>query len=360
MNPAPHQAPSHAHLIPIDQIVTMLAGRIEPLVRELLPAGRRSGSEWCVGSLAGEPGTQCAVHLGGAKSGIWKDFRAGIGGDALDLVAQTLFRGDKKQAIAWSKSWLGLDDQDPARLRTARLQAERAQAKRDEQAEADAKRTRNQAFRIWLEGQAQLRGTPVEYYLAGRGIDLSVLGRCPGAIRYHPALWCAERGAVLPAMVTAINGPGGYFQACHRTWLEQAGPGDWRKARLENAKKVLGSFQTAHIAIWRGESGRRLACAPPGEIVDITEGVEDGLSVATALPECRVIAAISLSNLGNLVLPEQLKTLRIWRQADTHPSAIAAYQRAIERLMARGYTILEPPLPDGVGDVNDLLNAEPG
>jgi hypothetical protein len=112
------------------------------------------------------------------------------------------------------------------------------------------------------------------------------------------------------------------------------------------------------MRLWRGASGRPISQAPDGEIVDVTEGIEDGLSVATAMPECRVVAAISLSNLGNLLFPPQIRTLRVWRQADTAPAAIAAYQRAIETQMARGLVILEPPLPDGVGDVNDLISAK--
>lgn len=344
------------HIVTIDQIVGMLSGRAEMLARELLPQGRRSGAEWVCGSLAGEPGTQMAVHLSGSKAGVWKDFRANVAGDALDLVAQVLFRGDKRQALVWSRRWLGLDDGDPAKLATMRRQAELRAEQSAEQSEAEAIRARNSAFAIWMRGSAGIRGTPVEHYLAGRGIDLSLLGKSPGAIRFHPELWCAERQGHLPAMVTAISGPDGLFAACHRTWLEQAGPGDWRKARLEAPKKVLGSFKGGMMRIWRGASGRPMTKAPDGEVVDVTEGIEDALSVATAMPECRVVAAISLSNLGNLRFPPQIRTLRVWRQADTAPAAVAAYQRAIETQIGRGMAILEPPLPDGIGDVNDLIS----
>ncbi|MEJ0047258.1 MAG: hypothetical protein WDN04_14935 [Rhodospirillales bacterium] len=39
---------------------------------------------------------------------MWADF-SGVGrGDALDLVAHVLFRGDKKNAYRWTLAWLGI------------------------------------------------------------------------------------------------------------------------------------------------------------------------------------------------------------------------------------------------------------
>lgn len=66
------------------------------------------GAEWRVGSLAGEPGRSCAIHLGGTKSGVWSDFASGEGGDALDLMAAVRFGGDKRAALVWSRRWLGI------------------------------------------------------------------------------------------------------------------------------------------------------------------------------------------------------------------------------------------------------------
>ena len=82
----------------IRAIVGMLAQRIDDLVVELLPAGRRDGAEWRCGSVAGEPGQSLGVHLRGAKAGIWADFSSPQDrGDALDLVAAVRFGGDKAE-----------------------------------------------------------------------------------------------------------------------------------------------------------------------------------------------------------------------------------------------------------------------
>lgn len=178
--------PRRRDLIPIDRIVEMLAARASALARELLPRGRREGHEWVVGSLAGEPGRSLAVHLDGAKAGVWSDFSSGEAGDALDLVARVRFGGGKVDAIKWAKDWLGLDGTDPAALRRTH-QAVAARADEPDAAEEAAKR-RGWAARIYLSAREDIRGTPVETYLGGRGIDVRRLDFGLGALRYHPEL----------------------------------------------------------------------------------------------------------------------------------------------------------------------------
>lgn len=349
-------------LVPIDQIADMLGAQARALAGELLPRGHEHAGDWWIGGLDGQPTRHAGSHgsmrvqLRGAHAGSWKDFASGEAGDALDLVAQVLFRGDKRAALAWARRWLGLDTRDPAALATARRESEQRAERVAEAEAADAERQRRLAHRRWLEAQPMLRGTPVESYLAGRGIDLAALGRLPGAIRFHPRLHCVEAGGELPAMVTAIGGPGG-FLAIHRTWLEQAGPDDWRKARLAQPKKVLGRYAGGCISLRRGASGRSLGDMPAGEMIDVTEGIEDGLSVALADPAARVIAAVSLSNLAALHLPPQAGGLRIWRQNDTERAAIAAFDRAVSALLARGLVVLVPQIPAAVKDVNEWLTA---
>ena len=129
-----------------------------------------------------------AVHLRGAKAGVWYDWAAGVGGDALDLAAQVLFRGDKRQALRWARAWLGIDDADPASFARQRREA----SSRRQTAERDAVKRRGQAVRIFLSAQPALAGTPAEAYLRGRAIDLAQLGRQSRALRFHPGLWNEE------------------------------------------------------------------------------------------------------------------------------------------------------------------------
>ena len=101
--------------IPIPEIVDRLTGNIAALCEYLLPNGRRDGPEWRCGSVQGEPGKSLAVHLTGAKAGIWCDFADGSKGDPLDLIEACL-RLDKGEAVLWAKDWLGIGDGSRAPL----------------------------------------------------------------------------------------------------------------------------------------------------------------------------------------------------------------------------------------------------
>lgn len=66
-------------------IAEKLGARVDDVVRFLLPNGKRSGHEWEVGSLSGEAGKSCRVHLVGEKAGVWSDFNTGEAGDLVGL-----------------------------------------------------------------------------------------------------------------------------------------------------------------------------------------------------------------------------------------------------------------------------------
>lgn len=347
------QAAARPRLASIETVKSLLCGQIEALCADLLPDGKRVGAEWFAGSNRSKGNFK--VRLTGGNAGAWMDYSDGAKGDVLSLIALVRFGGDVRRALEWARRWLGLDAGDPAALETVQRAAQAAASRRADEAAAEAAQKQAAAFRIWMAAQASLAGTPVEYYLAGRGIDLAALGRQPRALRFHPSLWCEEAKTRLPAMVAAVSGPADKMVAVHRTWLEQAGPSDWRKARLENPKMTLGPIRGGAIRLWRGASGKAWAAMPDPTVLDITEGIEDGLSVAQAVPEARVIAAISLGNTSAIELPEAVRTVRFWRQRDTAPEAIRAAQAAIEGWMKQGREVLIPPMPEGVKDVNELL-----
>lgn len=344
-------------LVQIGEIVAGLAARADALAGELLPQGRREGHEWRVGSLAGEPGRSLAVHLGGGKAGVWSDFSSGECGDALDLVAGVLYRGDKKKAVAWALAWLGYDGGKAPHPAPLPARGERQQPGDGEH--------RGAALRIWFGAQPQLRGTLAETYLAWRGIGLDRLGRQPGALRFasrlkHPS------GNFWPALVAGIN-RGSDMVAVHRTWLAPDGRG---KAAAPaghegpwDAKMTLGSYRGGLIPLWRGASGRPLKEAPPGDVLVLSEGIEDGLSCALAMPEYRVAAAVSLANMGSIELPPAIATVIIaaqndpWfdpRQGREH-STRRGLDRAIRHFQRQGKTVRLARPPGGAKDMNDLL-----
>lgn len=345
-----------APLHDIKTIVGMLAARAEQLARELLPAGRREGSEWRVGSVAGEPGQSLGVHLHGQRAGIWQDFASADPrhkGDALDLVAMVLFGGDKVQALRWARDWLGLERAAPGSFRTVAA----ARPVEREGAERDAEGKRQKALALFLSGQP-LDGTdPASRYLAGRGLDLLRLPRLPRGLRFHPAVWCQEAATQLPAMLGAVTLRGRHV-ATHRTYIAEQ-RGAWVKAPLAKAKKVLGGYQGAVIPLWRGASGKPIAEAAEDETVAIAEGIEDALTVALHQPDWRALACVSLSNMANVVLPPACHDLvLIFDRDGENPQARAARERAVRSLMEQDRSVREVRPPEGFKDFNAWHQAQ--
>lgn len=91
------------------EIAHRLAGRSEEFCRWLFPQGKRSGRDWCVGSIAGEPGNSLKICLDGAKSGRWADFGGAQDekGDLVGLLKRA--RGcELKTACDEALEWLGV------------------------------------------------------------------------------------------------------------------------------------------------------------------------------------------------------------------------------------------------------------
>ena len=367
---------THAGLIDVGEIAALLSQRAEALARHLIPGGHREGAEWVDAHKAqGGEGSSLTVRLRGAKAGIWAHYAAGPGvsGDALDLVAYLQCGGDKGRAVNWARAWLGLDQADPATLATARRRAGEARAAAERGARDEAARKSRAAFALWLSGAPRLAGTPAEAYLKGRGIDLAVLGRQPRALRYHGGVLEPETGLRLPCLLAKIDGPDGMCLTVHRTWLAQTGEGRWVKADavhpIKKSKKVYGPYKGGGIRLWNGERidaktgevkrGHPLARAPAGSTAVLVEGIEDGLSVAVACPEYRILAAVSLANLGNLAqgLPRAIDRIILCADNDAPGGpAAASLDRAARACLAGGRRVSIVRPPAGIKDVNELLN----
>lgn len=345
-------------LYDVSQIARMLGQRADSLCAELLPAGLRDGHEYRIGSPAGEPGRSMGVRLTGDRAGVWCDFAAGTGGDALDLVAAILYEGDKVQAIRWAKGWLGIVDQDPEQARLARERIERqASAARARQDDDSAKR-RGTAQRIWLGAEPKILDGPVDRYLIGRGIDLRRLARRPRTLRYSADCYNSDAKCGLPAMVAAVHGPDGDIIACHRTWLNCRPDGTVTKAELPRPKMVLGRFGGGSIRLARGASGLPIGKAPPGEHVILTEGIEDALSIALAIPQARVLAAISIANFASIALPKTVTQVTFAADNDPENSQAAeGLRRAVAAHQAAGRSVKIARPPEGVKDFNDYMQA---
>lgn len=309
------------------------------------------------------------VALAGPWRGRWRDEATGDHGDMLDLIREA--EGcDLITAIRIARSLLGIEDADPAlAARMERLAEERRARRAVEEKRLSEKReaARRSAQRLWLSGQERIAGTPVDFYLASRGIRLAALGRQPRALRYHPAVYCnshdPETGEVVegrfPAMLAAISGVDGSFMGCHRTYLAQGPAGRWGKAPIAHAKKVMGLKQGGCIRIWsgtgpRGGKGTPLNSAPAGSRVYLTEGIEDALSVVMLKPDARVVAAVDLGNMGAVALPPTVTEVVLCADNDG-PEQAAALERAVEAHARAGRTVRLWRNAWGGKDVNDAL-----
>lgn len=365
---AERSRPKGSSLISVGDIEAMLKDKVDSLVHALLPNARVDGREMCVGSLGGEPGQSLRIHVGNtSRRGWWKDFSSGEGGDCLGLIAAVQFGGDIKRAVPWAKSWLGLDDQDPARIEQQRAEIRAGAEDRARRAEQEREAIRASARARWMQGQP-IMGTPVETYLRHRGIDLARLGKVPGVLRYHPALQAgAGPDAVkLPAMVAQVIGLDGGQRAIHRTYLKPDGRGKAdaadglvpdAKGRVD-AKRALGNYWGGHIPVWKGVHQCTLRDIPEGTDVYVSEGIEDGLTAACADPRLRVIAMLSLGNLMAIELPPQMGRLIILKQNDAPGSKAAQLlQRCVTHHRAAGRRVLFVEPPSGAKDLNEVAQS---
>lgn len=345
--------------VSMSDIKAGLLARIDTVVRELLPSGYLDGDEWCAGSVEGEPGQSLRVNVGKNRPGVWSDFATGEVGDIVDLVAASLFRGDKKKAFRWALSWLGLDDQDPYRLAQKREAHARASAARKEDAEAQEARFRRAAQRIFY-GAAALPGSDAwDYLTQTRGIDLAQLGRLPRALRAVPSLYHKGHDEHTPALVAAITDAKGGFLGCHRHYLRRLDDGQVVKAWPDrSAKMSLGRYKAdgGYIRVWRGASGLPFNSPKEGEWIAVTEGLEDALSVAVSMPHLRVACAVSVSNLHNIKWPPGIGGVYVCADNDGDNSASAeAYRKAYAAYQAQGLAVRVARPPKEYKDFNDLL-----
>jgi putative DNA primase/helicase len=117
------------------------------------------------------------------------------------------------------------------------------------------------ALAIW-ESAKRAQGTPVDVYIASRGIHLAA----PDVLRFHPGLKHSS-GGIWPAMVALVtNGVDDQPFGIHRTFLTYDGSA---KAPVEPQKMMLGPCRGGVVRL-----------AEPGILLMVGEGIE------TCSPRC--------------------------------------------------------------------------
>lgn len=306
------------------EIARLLAERVDRLVADLLPAGHREGAEWRAGSVAGEAGHSLGVHLSGSKAGIWSDFAAGIGGDALDLVRAALGI-DTPGAIRWARRWLGLDDG------AAAIPMRPVSAPAQSSPVADPARWR----RPW-HAASPVVGTLAEAYLAARGLAYAdpagdVLRFAPRRARLSPDSQLEHHPALLALLRDVRSG-----DACGtiNVYLAQDG-----RDRLRDRKGKTSTGRAGGAAVMLDDyADVTLGLA-------ICEGVETGM--ALQLADLRPVWALGgAGNLAAFPVLGGIEALTIAADADDAGQRAAEICAARWREAGREVAIIAPPAGD--------------
>lgn len=367
-------ASSRQHISDTAHVVDLINGMAAELAAELLPNGRRNGQRWMFSGIADTGASESAwVNLSGARIGHWCDMgNAATGeerGDMVDLLRLKLGL-TARDAFEEARRRLGMPSTGaPVQLSQAEKQRradearKRAEAReREEQAERERKAKR--ARFLWV-GAQPLAGTPGGRYLRGRGLAKGPTGIWPGSYRFAPEAFHGPLGEKLPALVMSIVTAEGQHIGTHRIFLAQDDMGRWGKLRRGMAKMVLGNMWGGFIPVNKGKSGKSMRDMPEGEAIYVCEGPEDAVAIRMIKPDARIICAVSLGNIGAIVLPKQARSLVIVADRDEKPAARDALEAAIARQQARGVavsTVMPPAQANGraVKDINDWVLALTG
>jgi putative DNA primase/helicase len=306
-------------------VATLLAERIMELAPELVgdKPTTRGRTEWRFrgkGSLA--------VAIAGPKRGSWYDHEAGRGGDALGLVAH-LRRSSMREACRWAMAWLGMEGRLELRevLHRPELLPDPPQRPLEaDQAKADL------AARLWREARPAA-GSPVERYLAGRGLKLP-----PDApLRFHSS--CPRGAERLPVMIALMTDPAtGQPCGVHRTFLRPDGTG---KA-LGQTKMMLGSAGVVRLV-------------PDAKVtagLGIAEGIETSLGVMQR-GWSPVWATGSAGGIARFPVLPGIETLTVFPDADDGGASLTAAQQCAARWHAAGVAVRFGKPPAGT-DFADL------
>ena len=288
-----------------------------------------------------KPGSFVIWTRGDSGVGAWKDYACGDKGDVFDLI-QYLAKprpASKIDVYWWALNWLGWErhevrsQAEDAAARERRERERRAFEARRAAAEADMSR---RLFGLWL-GLPAIRDTPAWRYLCeARNLPMDRLAHPPGALRWAREVdWIdPETGEVFTwrnVMVSAMT-RGKVVTGLHRTFLapDGSGPDPVKKAQGKH-KTMIGHPSGAAIRLSPGPSGlspTKAAAAGRRDPLIICEGIEDGLTLALARPDCRVWAAGSLSLMGLIDWPECAAAVVLAADNDWEkPEAVRAFER---------------------------------
>lgn len=312
----------------LDAIVAGLRTATASWVPRHFPCGRRNGDEWRLANILGAAPRKtgsCVITLTGAHAGDWIDFETNEGGGPLSaLEYATGLSG--RALIEYAAELAG-----SVAVRSTPVPSSSDRSK-DARHEID----------IVLARCLPVRGTPVEAYLAGRGLAVPDLSD----LLFHPDLTYWETRTGYPALVAVVRNAGGEAVAIHRTYLAPNGSG---KADVLKPRMMLGPVSGGAV---------QLAPISGDGVLGLAEGIETALSVMQACPELPVWAVLSAGNLERVILPSDATSIVLLADHDESGAGLEAARKAAERLTAEGRQVWLAAPPRAGDDFNDLLHRD--
>lgn len=307
-----------------------LAGRAESFCRYYFPEGRKQGNYWQIGDTSGVAGQSLAIRLhalDGRKAGGWTDYQSGEYGDLIDLLHAKLGSLSLKETLNEAQSFLG-EAPCPVEHSAARARAQPA---------AVSSKRISRARKLFSYGRPVL-GTVAAAYLHARGIS-----RFGPALRYHPKVFL-RRGEDAPpeqrpALLAKITDNQGQITGCARTYLDPTTGGI---ADIDSPKRILGQLHGNAIRFWSGSDRADLI---------VGEGLENTLSVGTALPEFDLASCLTATHLGLFIPASDVR--RIWIARDNDAAGESAALQLRNRLTSQGLIVGD--LVPRQGDFNEDL-----
>ena len=318
--------------VSVAEISADLGARAENFCRAYFAEGHRQGNYWQVGDTSGSAGSSLVIRLhagDGRKAGGWTDYATGEFGDLIDLLHAKLGSRSLYETLLEAQNFLG----------NAPLSAQRISNRTSKDAgTANTKRIAS-ARRLFAAGRPIL-GTAAAVYLHGRGI-----ARFGPALRYHPRVYFrgADTGRdqprYAPALLAKITDNQGNITGCARTYLD---PFTGGIADLSNPKRILGQLHGNAVRFWSGSN--------PDHLI-VGEGLENTLSVGSALPAFNLASCLTATHLSLFIPPSDIK--RIWIARDNDVAGERAAQILASKLASSGIECrcLVPKLSDFNEDI---------
>tara|TARA_R110002020_G_C16261255_1_gene770487 strand:+ start:645 stop:1667 length:1023 start_codon:yes stop_codon:yes gene_type:complete len=317
------------------EISADLGARAECFCRAYFPDGQRQGNYWQVGDTSGAAGRSLVIRLhahDGRKAGGWTDYATGEFGDLIDLLHAKLGSRSLRETLHEAQQFLG----------NAPLLVQQVSKTVSWDAGAANVKRIGSARGLFAAGKPVF-GTAAAAYLHRRAV-----ARFGPALRFHPRVYLrgddidSNQSCHSPALLAKITDNQGNITGCARTYLD---PTNGRIAELHNPKRLLGQLHGNAVRFWSGSN--------PAHLI-VGEGLENALSVGTALPEFNLASCLTATHLGLFIPPSGIK--RIWIARDNDAAGERAAHGLAGRLPSLGIECRH--LVPQLGDFNEDLLAQ--